>query len=158
MALDKKYMLMITGVGKDKIGNLRLASSKLSICPPSAVIAFNTKLAAKPVDKIHGELAFRMFPYLKDAYSKTVNLLAVARSYVRENGDGSDLGSSLPAPDNLSGLTDLSLAAIDVADVVDKVKRRDRSSEEHTAMKNAIDAVVPTYFALAIVCEQALRD
>ena len=154
MALDRKYMLMLTGVGKDKIDILKLSSSRLSVCPPSVVRAFNVKhRETEPSDHIHGELALRMFPYLRDAYLKTTDLLSTARSYTRHG-----LGTGFPAPDHLSGLTDLRDAALEVVEAIDIVKRRDRVTEEHTIMKNAIDAVVPSYFALATVCEQALRD
>lgn len=154
MALDRKYMLTLTGVGKDRIDILKLSSSKLAICPLPVVRAFNVKhKETEPMDKIHGELALRLFPYLKDAYSKTANLLLTARSYTK-----CGLGASFPAPDNLSGLTDLRDAALEVVGAVDKVKRRDRITEEHTIMRNAIDMVVPSYFALATICEQALRD
>lgn len=155
MAFDKKYMLMLTGVGKEKIDALKLSSSKLSLCPPSVVRAFNEKHhETEPLDKIHGELAIRMFPYLRDAYTKTENLISAARSYVRSG----DLCGNLPAPDNLSGLTDLRDVTLQVAEAVDRVKVRDRVLEEHAVMKKAIDAVVPAYFSLATICWQALRE
>ena len=153
--MDKKFLSMTVGVGKDTIDHFKIAVDKLKICPPSVVLKFNkTHEETEPLDKIHGELAFRMYPYIKDSYIKTVGLIEMARSYVRR----SDVGRRLPKADDLSGLTDLEETALDVCRAVEEIQRGERTPGQHLLMKNAMDAAAHSYRSVSSICGQALRD
>jgi hypothetical protein len=148
-------MRTLVGVGPECLQHLTLAASKLSIGNAAAIVEFNQKHhEIPPIDKIHDEIAFRLYPFLKEAYRNTLNLIAIASQYLRQ-----DVGSSLPRPDDLSSLTEIGDIAIkEIVPLIRQVKRADRTSEEHAVLRKQIDLTAASYTALAVVCEQALDD
>ena len=82
MALDKRYMDTMVGVEKTALAEMTRAAFAVSAYNNAAVIAFNEKHGANsPINIIHDELAFRLYPFLKNAYVKTADLESTARSY-----------------------------------------------------------------------------
>ena len=63
MALDKRYMDTMVGVEKTALAEMTRAAFAVSAYNNAAVIAFNEKHGANsPINIIHDELAFRLYP------------------------------------------------------------------------------------------------
>ena len=65
----------MVGVEKTALAEMTRAAFAVSAYNNAAVIAFNEKHGANPpINIIHDELAFRLYPFLKNAYVKTADL------------------------------------------------------------------------------------
>ena len=114
-------------------------------------IAFHEKHGANsPINIIPDELAFRLYPFLKNAYVKTADLESTARSYT---GDVS--GATLPKSNGLGGLDDISTVVLDVNGKLVKIRRKDRAPCEHGLMLKKVQAVSLSLWALRDICHEA---
>lgn len=151
MSLDKRYMDTMVGVEKTALAEMTRAAFAVSAYNNAAVIAFNEKHGANPpINIIHDELAFRLYPFLKNAYVKTADLESTARSYT---GDVS--GATLPKSNGLGGLDDISTVVLDVNGKLVKIRRKDRAPCEHGLMLKKVQAVSLSLWALRDICHEA---